>query len=719
MSTFKKSTGMTRPVTLTAGLRVLLGVLPAVGMFSTFALPAHAGETNEVKTAEPLTPEQMFEGGAETYPNWVEFSVGGLMTSGSKAAAEARQGMRAGAFGGIEDFHYQKDIAKDTTFKMDGRALFDQDDYKLSLGVVRPDRGFVKFNFEQYRTWYNGNGGYYAPADLGFPMGGDALGVDRGKITFEAGLTLENKPQVTFKYSHLYREGDKSSTSWGPTHPEFNLPAGDLTLVRGLAPAFYDIDETRDIVDLNVKHHIKNTDVKVGFSYEHGDLNNARKISTYPGEPAARDITDREGTKYDMVGTHASTETWIKKNLFFSTGFLFSDMCGDLTGSRIYGTDFDVPYTPTSTLSYYNLNGIMHQQDYVMNVNLMSLPTKHLVITPSLRVEKQDWDSSSLGVQTGTTQTPLASQSYGDQLDVTEQLDARYTGITNWVFYARGEWTQGDGSLNETNQYNGLPPAGAVAAFNRATDDGRFFQKYTAGARWYPLRWLTVDAGGYYKNHDYDYNHTVDSTANGTGSANRYPAYLVMQNFETYDANLRLTARLTKSITVMGRYEYQLSNIHTRPDNLSEVDSSDMTSHIFAVNATWVPWSRLYLQAGANYAMSTTETPASAVTQAILDARNNYLNLNCNAGLVVDDKTDLNVGYFYYLADNYQNNSAAGLPYGSGAEEHGVTATLTRRLSAKMRVKLRYGYFHSADDLYGGMNDYDAHLVYATLQYRF
>ena len=41
-----------------------------------------------------------------------------------------------------------------------------------------------------------------------------------------------------------------------------------------------------------------------------------------------------------------------------------------------------------------------------------------------------------------------------------------------------------------------------------------------------------------------------------------------------------------------------------------------MTSQIFAQNASWSPWSRLCLQAGFNYVVSETKTPASAITQA-------------------------------------------------------------------------------------------------------
>jgi hypothetical protein len=165
-----------------------------------------------------------------------------------------------------------------------------------------------------------------------------------------------------------------------------------------------------------------------------------------------------------------------------------------------------------------------------------------------------------------------------------------------------------------------------------------------------------------------------------------------------------------------------VSTIHTKPDaisGLAEIQTSDMTSHIFAQNISWTPWSRLFLQAGFNYVASETETPAAKYTKAILDAQNNYWTLNFNSGFIINDKTDFNVNYFYYRADDYQDNSAFGVPYGAGTQEHGVTATLARRLTERLRLTLRYGFFHSDDDLYGGHRNFDAHGIFSTIQYRF
>ena len=150
--------------------------------------------------------------------------------------------------------------------------------------------------------------------------------------------------------------------------------------------------------------------------------------------PFQQKATDREGTSYDMLSTHAFAESWLKNNLFFSAGFMFANLDDTFTGSRIYGDDFDVVYSsayPALGMGYTDLNGGAHKKEYVENLNLMWQPTKNFTITPSLRVQKEDWNANSAG--TGTLYDP--SLNTGDQnlspaaadansLDVTERLDA-------------------------------------------------------------------------------------------------------------------------------------------------------------------------------------------------------------------------------------------------------------------------------------------------------
>jgi hypothetical protein len=529
---------------------------------------------------------------------------------------------------------------------------------------------------------------------------------------------LKDIPQVTFKYTHAFREGEKSSTIWGITHPTINV-------TQGLSPTVNRIDEHSDTFQLDLAKTIKATDLGLGMRYENGELNNALRITQSPGEPGQQRITDKQKTSYDLFSAHAFTETRLRQNLVLSAGYAYSGLDNEISGSRIYGADFDAGYTPAAQngAGYFGLMGASHLDEHVVNLNLMYKPTPALAIIPSVRLQEQMLDAHSSGSQTlgAFAPVPYSARSDGDRVDVRERLDVNYTGLTNSTLYARGEWTQGSGDLTENGglgQVNGI----GVPPVQRQTDDSRFFQKYSAGIRWYPTRRAILDLGGDYKIHRYDYDHDVDSTPNDPLSANRYPAYLVTQDLESYGGKTRLTLRPWQKVTLVSRYEYQLSTIHTKPDGISglgDVESSEMRSHIFSQDVSWTPWSRLNLQAGLNYVWSTTTTPASDFTRAVLDAQNNYWAVNFSSTFVVDDRTDLTLGYLYYRADNYEDNSAFGVPYGAGAEEHSVSAGITRRLRDNIRLFLRYAYYHYTDETFGGNEDYHAHMVSLTMRYLF
>ena len=668
----------------------------------------------------PLKPEQMYEGGKDTYLNWIELGGGGMFSDGNKAQAQQRTQLKDGGFGGIEDLHYQAEIAKKTTLKLDGHGIYDNHNYQLGLGIEKEDLGFVRFKFENFRTLDAENGGF-SPADgVAFPNNGDALSLDCGKISLEAGYNKEGKPKVTVKYTHSYRDGEKGSTLWGPEHDS------SLNVYR-LYPSIYSINEKSDAIQLDVSHKIKEVDLGFGARFEAGENNDAHKSVFYAGEPMQQKNTDRQDVSYDMLSLHATAESWVKKNQFLSVGFMYSRLDDTFTGSRIYGDDFDVVYSPLYSgldYGYYNLNGASHENEYVANVNWMWLPGKNWSITPSLRIQDEDWTSDSSGTGTfGTDQGAFNSDSSRDYLEVRERLEARYTGFTNWVLTTSGEWTEGQGTLNMNGGLNPLAINGiSIGPVHANTDDTRFSQKYALNCRWYPVKAASLDLGGYYKRNTYDYNNTADNTPNDLSTGNAYPAFLLYQGFETVDGNVRLTLRPLSKVTLITRYEYQISTITTRPDGasgLSEVDSSRMYSHIIGQNISWVPLRWLSLQAGANYVSSETKTPMSSYTEYILNAQNNYWTANFNADFVLDDKTDLNLGYFFYRAADNAGTPSGVLALGSDAQEHSATATLTRRLTKNLRLNVKYAFTHYEDYVSAGNYNFNAHVIWSSLQYRF
>lgn len=699
-------------------------------VLGTCMIGSLTGAAQEKPSAAAAEAKPKLDKSTETsdteYRNWFDVSVGGVLLDGDKAQYQRRYGQRKGAFGGVEDFHYEQDVGKKGLLQIDGRGIFDNHDYSLKLSLENPDIGFVRAGYTESRSWYDGSGGYFPQNGQFFSLQDEVLAVDRGEAWFEAGLTLPNKPQFTVKYSHLFRDGQKDSTVWGDS----NLTGGFGT--RKIVPSFWDIDEKRDIIQGDVKHTLGKTDVGLGLRYEFVESDDSRNIHRRPDEPTAdRFLTQHEGVESDLFNVHAFTETRFTDKVLFTTGYSFTTLDTDIFGSRIYGADFDPVYDPlyarrqTRDEGFLGLSGGARMNQYVMNLNLMFNPTEHLTLVPSVRVEKQDQSGFANFTETNVA-SPVAPVTEDDLLnlrergfvDVSEALELRYTRFQNWSLYARGEWLEGEGDLMERE----IDAATGVVDLFRDTDTTRLTQKYVAGANWYPLKNLNFGGQYYHKIRANDYDHRTDSTENAPPSGNRYPAFLTGQDFETDDANFRVTWRPLSSLSFITRYDYQLSTIDSSAPSLATVEAAEMTSHIISESVSWSPLARLYLQGSINYVWDKTDSPAATATGStnlVLNSKNNYWNASFNTGYALNDKTDLQAQYAYYRADDYEDNSRYSQPYGAGAEEHGVTAAIIRRIRANLIWTIKYGFFNNRDETSGGHNNYDAHLVYSSLRYRF
>ena len=179
----------------------------------------------------------------------------------------------------------------------------------------------------------------------------------------------------------------------------------------------------------------------------------------------------------------------------------------------------------------------------------------------------------------------------------------------------------------------------------------------------------------------------------------------------------------------MGRLTDPTGTIPSRPTPasgtiLASQQTAEITNHVITESITWNPCARLYLQANFSYVLNKTDTPADYIlipntSVTVLDFKNDYWTASAAAGFALNEKTDLRAEYSYYQADDYENNSLVALPYGMGATEHTVSASISRQITKNVRLKLQYSYFHYTDQTSGGHNNYEAHSVFSSLQFRF
>jgi len=724
-------------------------VLVCAGTFAATGL--RAGETTDGKAVTTATEE------APEYKNWIELGVGGTIVNGDNAQFEQEHRLPADtAYGGIQDLHFEGPLGKDALFSVDGHAIWDTNDYDITLQLSKAKLGYIKAGFTEFRSWYDGNGGFFPHNDVFFAPPFPEMHIDRGDAWVELGLRVPDWPEITIRYSHEFRFGQKDSTIWGDTNLTGLQPPFNST--RKIVPSFRDIDEKRDIVSLEISKTIGNTDVLLGMRYEHNtndySLNMERGAGQLP--PAVpppgqqRKVTQTQNDDVDLFSGHGITVTRITDNLWFTAGYSYTTITNDLSGTRIFGTHWDEAFgEPVPTLgsrdhAFIDLAGTAQIKENLFNANLFWMPFDNLAILSGFRYTHQNNDSESTFIAEEpvrntppfTPTNPQGGFHYGvgepangarnsDYNLFAQRLELRYTGIKDWLFWVQGEWEEDYGSVNEFQTIDEEVP------LDKNTN--ALGQKYTIGATWNPS--MRFSMAGQYFHRIASYNEDI-ITAD-------FPR-LVDQDWNIDDFNIRMTFRpklpaCMGSLALVTRYDF----VHTSIDSqwffdgdipgfnrspvgtLAELQSGEIKKHVISEALNWNPLPRFFLQANFSYVLNQTDTPANNIElvpnagPTVVNFRNDYWTVTSGIGYIIDDKTDFYADYYFYCANDYYKNAAVAVPYGMGATENAVSATITRQLNKQMRLLLRYGYFNYRDVTSGGHNNYRAHSLYSGLQVRF
>ena len=405
----------------------------AAGLLS--GLSAMAG--SDKKT---ITPEE-----DPVFSNWINFTLGGLITSGNQAQFQQQHPVSGPIFGGIDDSHLEKTFSNKAQFTLDARAIFANSDYRIQAQIMLPDVGYIKGGFTEFCTYANGNGGYLPPSGT-LPDGslgaGPEFAMYRGLAFVEAGLRMPNLPELTVRYEHAFRSGQEDSTEWGGTT---NTGLNGTTQgtgkkiadvsgnTRKILSSFRNINEKRDTFLFDGKYLIGkpdsfgNTELKLGarmdFINNSDSLNwqnlpglnplplqNTAVISTYKtsnlnnvmNAPQHYFMTDTQEQNSNIYNGHISSVTRLGDKLMLTLGYSYTSVASHVEGSRVAGPTYGAPYAPytngvpygSSLSSAYNdLGGASNMIQSVAVANVLWNPIEGLSITPSVRIENDDTTS--------------------------------------------------------------------------------------------------------------------------------------------------------------------------------------------------------------------------------------------------------------------------------------------------------------------------------------
>jgi hypothetical protein len=660
-----------------------------------------------------FSPAQVVTGGT------IATAGGGAFLDGDQPAFQQRMRQRKDGYGGIENFSWSRTTENDM-LRFDARAMPGNEDYLFSGRWEKFDGFYVEANYKQFRTFYDGSGGRLLPRDLAVSWFDESLALDRSYLSVEIGTLTVDRLQWRLRYDRMTRDGTKNSLRWGDS----NL-AGQPFSPRAFIPSYLLVDEARDIFTAEVGQQTDTVNWKVAGRYERTKIHNRHVARRRALENQDRFVTMTEGTDLDLFSGHGFYDRVFNEQLRASAGGLITSIDTNITGSKIYGATPDAEYSPTfarrqtGDVGYYGLTGGTRMKQYIGNLNAFYQPVKYWMVRPGMKYEhlRTDGDEGHIdtdfggGAAANAIQRQIEAESRNSWNEFTEELELRHTRWANWTLNLRGQWNQGTGNLVEQSIL--LPNSTRV--LDRETEYERFGQRYIVNASWQARPGVTVAAQYNYRVKIADYDHRRDSSNNRAGP-DRYPAFIIDQDIESHDGNVRVSWRPRSMMSFVSRYAYQRSTITSTMDGLPEIENGNLTRHVVAQTATWNPTARLFLSGAVNVTYDQLEVPRHRLT---MNSDNNYISASVSAGYAFGKVTDLHVDLNHHRADNYTDNPEVTLPLNAGQEFQSAFLTWVRRHSERVIYTAKYGYARSRDGTFGGLNDFDAHVLYAKVQYKF
>lgn len=663
-----------------------------------------------------------WEKNAET-PNVIIFGVGGASIEGNEAQFLAREDVGKDVFGGLEYLRFTDDSREGYITDVEARALYNNDDYLLRLRVTKEYVGFIEFGYKSFRTWYDGTGGFDPITNSSFQFFDEQMYTDRGAFWLAGQyVTEDEKTFLNFKYTRRVREGMKGSTSWADS----TLSNGDR---KNIVPGFYTIDEERNTFEVDLDHYGEKSDINIGLLYETSKIDDSRNHRRRPGERADRYVKQSEDFDTDLFNGHGAVSYRMSEQLRFNFGSSYTTIDTILNGSRTINGEFSPVFDPNFARQnrdhgFLNLDGETNMKQWVVNANAEYVPFQDFQIIPSVRLENRDTDSHADVLETNSNGTPGGDsftelQPFGNSYwdDISAQLDMIYRGLPNWVFTGTVFASHGEGNIAERE----IDVELSEVILERDSARNQYQSKISLGAKFYPQPGLNFALNYYHKTGDNDWDHVLDPTADTGG--NRLPAFFEDLNFETDDVNFRVSWRPTQQLSMVTRMDYQLSDTSMRGGNLALITASEMKTRILSQAFTFIPNQKYLLQASYSVVSDTLDTPSNELPGVdpflVPDAKNDYWQADLTLNCMLNEKQNLMFRLFHYDSDGYFNNSSVSQPYGFTDEQSSITITGTQKIDDFTNVSLQYGFYDLNEIAQGGLNDYQAHVVYCRWERRF
>ncbi len=682
-------------------------------------------EMPPIGKGDPLTPQQV-----GLLRAWIDQGANGTTTnqppslemvfaptlrsfdvSGNKSQFRAIQGVPAGAGGGVEKFSVAEQITPTEKVSLEGHALVPESDFNFKLAMEKTDLGFIHAGFDQWRKYYNDNGGFDPSVVPGIFNSDRDLHVDNGRAWVDFGLDLPRWPEIVLGYEYQYRVGNESTLDWGTVIG----PGGS----KNIYPATQAVDERTHSLKLNVTKTLDDwrleNDARVDFFTE---KNSGAEASNLFGDTAQDYFVNTRDNYQQVQGMDTlMAEKQIRDWWFFNGGLYYSYLSGSdfFNQSTAYASPM-LSFFSTNTLSSQRIT--LSRESEIFSLANLFTPLDYLNCSVGLQNEWTRESGFGLSIPDLDLGNNVPADSNLDEFKASQNANVRFTKIPFTVVFSDAQFSEDNYSVSQ-NQDSGELARDTVA--------NNFRYDLKTGFNTSPWRWSELSMQYEHSDSDTAYNQLSDVFNGVSGPANGYPAFILNRDIASDQFETKLVLRPTRWLKTTLTYQLTATDYSSKTDPATDFTLGSVSPggfitdgrynlQTYGLGAVLTPWRQWYFSGAFTYSDSRATT-ADNGSASIVPYQGNIYTANVAATYALNEKTGVQLAYVFSRADYAENNGVAGIPAGLNYMRNDLIIGLTRKLTKRLSGAVHYEFSQYSEPSGGNVNNFTAHGIFASLVY--
>ncbi|HEX9780536.1 MAG TPA: hypothetical protein VGB20_04905 [bacterium] len=626
----------------------------------------------------------------------------------------AHHWIKDGYGGGIEDFSLKVEGEGDTEFRATGHAIIDDNDLGTALEYNWGGLGYVHLNFQEFRKYYDGTGGVYPPfTTLSGSETDKRLEMDIGKIELEAGLTLEDFPDIKLFYEREYKDGTKSRLTWSEA---------EEAVTRNIAPTWQEVDEIVDVVGFEIADEVAEWNLTTKHEAEFVDIESVRlerDISTTA--TAADKLMRRHDQRPEaavLTSLFGAERAFLEEKVFFASAYHFAHLT-----AREYEDlyELNAAGVPTNFFSFSeqkrNARADSDVDTHAWVGNLAVDVADSLTLTTRLKAELAKRESVSVYPEDGSPASGASPDGVIDGIENNisdsnehrwgEAVSLKFTGIPRTSVYTDLELEQARIRLRE-DQSDGI--TGANSFYRDTVTDVRR-GGWTLGARSSPWRFLDVTSQVRHKRSNNDYDDQFETSFSS--------AFIDYANKATDEFTTRVTLKPRRWLRTSFRYQLRDDDYATAVQGMNSVETQTL-SHIYTYDVALQPLNGLLVLGSVSRQDADVVTPARHGPNPPIAA----FSSDVTTWLLTVDYTptsavSLTSSLLYADAENFNDVSPTALPYGIDNERLDLELGVNWSPKEDVTLGAKYGYYHYLAKSLAEAGNYRANALWLEVSKKF